>query len=181
MRHLIAIVAAALMLAGCASTQIQLVDTISLSRGQSVTLHFDEGGGAVLVERGPAPAFTPFEQRVVRDLSGGVYDHAVGGVSAPMTVGDGPAPAPVTPYAVRIKFVATPGGEHTMLMIENGYDGAFTYRAIMTRRGESETTDVCQVQPMLRGFEHWPYRIDNIELRAMHLAPWREGDRVVCE
>lgn len=181
MQRFIGFIAAVWLLAGCASAQVQLVDTVTIARGQAVVLHFDEGGGAVLVERAVAAPLTPFERRVATDLSNGVYDHAVGSVSAPMTADDDVRPAPVAPYEVRIKFAPAPNGVDTMLMIENGYDQAFGYRAIMTIDGASETTDVCLVRPVLRGFEHWPYRIDSIELRVMRLQPWREGDRVVCE
>ena len=51
----------------------------------------------------------------------------------------------------------------------------------MVRGGEDEPTDVCAVLPMLRGYEHWPYPIDRIELTKLTLIPYRQGDNPTCE
>jgi hypothetical protein len=68
------------------------------------------------------------------------------------------------------------------LLIENGYSQAFRYRAIMIEPGESsQHTDVCIVLPALRALEHWPFALERIELSALRLAPWRDGDPIPCE
>ncbi|HYD87656.1 MAG TPA: hypothetical protein VEA80_09290 [Vitreimonas sp.] len=180
MRAFVFAVAAVCMFAGAASAQSQLVSSVTIERGEAATLHFDEGGGAMLIERGVAPPLTPFEESVAHDLSGGAFDYAIGPVSAPMTGDKRPTPSPITPHAVRLKFVPAPDEEHTLLLVENGYEQAFRYRALIYIEGEGEATDVCLVMPALRGFEHWPYRIDRIELSALRLQPWREGDAVPC-
>jgi hypothetical protein len=77
-----------------------------------------------------------------------------------------------------------PGGkeeESRLLLIENGYDRGLRYRATIYRRGRSEPTDVCVVIPERRGYEHWPYPIDRIELSGLTLFPLREGDPLTCE
>ena len=74
-----------------------------------------------------------------------------------------------------------PGTDHAVLLIENGYDRAFGYRATMHVRGRATPTDVCLVRPHLRGIEHWPYAIESIDLSSFRLVPWREGQQVTCQ
>ena len=73
------------------------------------------------------------------------------------------------------------GSPGTLLVLENGYDRALRYRASIVRGRDSEPTDVCTVRPRLRGYEHWPYRIDRLDLTGFALVPYREGSRPVCE
>jgi hypothetical protein len=81
---------------------------------------------------------------------------------------------------MRVSFASFDGGKHTLLLIENGYDQGFSYRAIMRIGRRSEPTDVCTVLPNLRSLEHWPYRIDRIELHDFQMLPWNPGDGPVC-
>jgi hypothetical protein len=39
---------------------------------------------------------------------------------------------------------------------------------------------VCIVLPGKRGYEHWPYPIEKIELSEFTVEPWKEGDPVTC-
>jgi hypothetical protein len=96
------------------------------------------------------------------------------GVDAPPLAGD----------EIRISMFAVTepdGSPGTLLVLENGYDRALRYRANMVRGHSSQPTDVCTVLPRLRGYEHWPYRIDRLDLTGFALVPYRQGSRPVCE
>ena len=66
-------------------------------------------------------------------------------------------------------------------MFETGNAGAWRSRASVTRGRRTERTDVCTVLPGLRGYEHWPYSIDRIDLSDFALVPYRAGSAPVCE
>lgn len=180
MRVLAIVAAFSCLSAAGAGAQVRAVETVTLQRGQAATLQFDEGGGALLVETSAAPPMTPFELSVAGDLVRGAFDHAVGDTAAPITTAKRPEPEEVQPHMVRLKFVQIPDSDHTLLLIENGYGHGLRYRAVMHIDGEGERTDVCLVMPNLRSLEHWPYRIDAIELSDFRLQPWREGDPLPC-
>jgi len=175
------ILAAALWsLAACASAPEPASERATVGLGESVLARI-EGGGVRVIERTPAGALTPFEQRAAGQLGSGDYDWASGPTAAPMTAHpDDPPPAPVQAGAVRIRFMPVPGKNETLLSIENGYDRAFVYRALITVRGRAQATDVCLVRPRLRGIEHWPYVIERLEIYEVTLAPWQDGDPVSC-
>ncbi len=166
-------------LAACASAPETASHRVTIGLGESVLARID-GGAVQVIERASAGALTPLEQRTAAQLGSGDYDWASGPTAAPMVSHpDDPPPAPVQSGVVRIRFMSVPGNE-TLLAIENGYDRAFAYRALITVRGRTEATDVCIVRPGLRGIEHWPYMIDRIEIYDVTLPPWRDGDPVTC-
>lgn len=178
--RLILAAAALWTLAACAAAPEPANDRATVGLGESVLARV-EGAAVQVIERTPAGALTPFEQRAAGHLGSGHYDWASGPTAAPMTAHpDDPPPAPVRANAVRIRFMAVPGRNETLLVIENGYDRAFVYRALITVRGRTEATDVCLVRPGLRGIEHWPYAIERIEIYEVTLQPWQDGDRVSC-
>jgi hypothetical protein len=156
--------------------------TITIRSGQEVTLAIGKAGAVSETARGAASALDPFETAVVRQFVGGDFRQAVGANSAPISEGEGGIPEsdPVDPNIVRIKFATVRGG-HSLLIIENGYGKALTYRAVIRKGRRSQPTDVCQVPPASYGFEHWPYAIDQIDLSGLRLGPWTEGQAPVCE
>src|SRR5262245_11531834 len=179
--RVLAIVAALWCLgAAAAGGQVRAVETVRLQRGQAATLQFDEGGGALLMETSAAPPMTPFELSVARDFVRGVFDHAVGDTVAPITTAKRPEAEAVQPHMVRLKFVQIPDTDHSLLLIENGYGQGIRYTAVMQIDGQGEHTDVCLVMPNLRSLEHWPYRVDAIDLSDFRLQPWRDGDPLPC-
>jgi hypothetical protein len=89
-----------------------------------------------------------------------------------------PKPAPLKPNTVVIAFVVENG--QSGLIIRNGYDMGFVYRARITRDGREGPTDVCLVMPKKRGYEHWPYPISQIELSDLSLRPWKPKDGLPC-
>ena len=180
MRSLAIVAALWCLSAAGAAAQVRAVETVTLQRGQAAILQFDEGGGALLVGTSAAPPMTPFELSVARDFARGAFDHAVGDTAAEITSDKRPEPEDVQPHMVRVKFVQIPDSDHTLLLIENGYGQGLRYRAVMRIDGEGERTDVCLVMPNLRSLEHWPFRIDAIELSDFRLQPWRDGDPLPC-
>lgn len=185
MRNVFAVVAVSVLLVGAASAQERRhLDTVSLEQGEAITIEVDAATnyGATLVERGEAPPPEGAELAMIQELASGAYDDAIGKTAHDVSAPEGSAPlAPIQPYALRLRFVTLPGTDHSVLLIENGYDRAFGYRATMHVRGRESPTDVCLVQPHLRGIEHWPYAIESIDLSSFRLVPWREGQQVTCQ
>ncbi len=89
-----------------------------------------------------------------------------------------PAPSPAN--AIKLSFLIAPETGHSVLVVENGYAQALTYRARITSRGHSAPTDVCLVLPMKRSYEDWPYVIEKVELDDFQLKPWSEADGIPC-
>ncbi len=177
MRHLWVLILAAISL-GCATTSAP-VETLTLTPGETVTVRVVDNA-LTLVERGPAPPVSDVMASVARDLGAGAYGPASGPDSVRLPI-EGSGGEPIPDNAVRISFVQVSGQERdTLLLLENGYDAAMAYQAVIAQADRSARTDVCTVLPHRRGVEHWPYRIDRIELAHIRLVPWREGDPPIC-
>jgi hypothetical protein len=154
-------------------------EPVTLAPEQAITLRLDESGATLARENPGRAEWTPFDLAVARYLSG--MAPPKGPAPAMVLPGDAampPAPA-VQPGRLRLRFMSI-AGQHSVLILENGYDRAIVFRARMTRGGETRPTDVCLVAPMRFGFEHWPDPLDRIEISDVHLVPWREGDPVPC-
>lgn len=157
---------------------------ITLSPGESITVTTDpdRASGFEVLDRAPA-RLSRYDEASVELFLRGAMDHAVGPVAEPMAAGEMglPVPPEVTSGMIRITFAAVAEGRETVLLIENGYDRAFIYRAVINRDGQSRPTDVCTVMPGIRGHEHWPYDIDSIALTGFRLEPWNESQGIRCE
>ena len=81
----------------------------------------------------------------------------------------------------RPPFVALDGGKESVLLIENGFPRSFMYRARIGRGEQWQPTDVCQILPEKRGYEHWPYEIDWIEIIEWHPVDYEPGQPLRCE
>lgn len=157
-------------------------DALRLTPGEAVTLQFDSDMATVTItERGPGQ-LSQSDADSAQRLAAGEYGNATGRDYATVPVRPGEAPPPpVAPNAVRLTFVELQGTNQSVLLIENGYDLALNYRARMSASGHDQPTDVCQVAPNHRGFENWPYHIDQLDLSSFRLTPFTTGDRLVCE
>jgi hypothetical protein len=122
------------------------------------------------------------DRAIAVKFAGGGYDWAQGPRSAVIESGmDGiPRLADVKPGQLKISFVSLKPPGHSLLIIENGYADALVYRARITVKGKPTATDVCLVLPGKRGYEHWPYPIEKIELSQLRRQPWQDGDPVPC-
>jgi hypothetical protein len=69
--------------------------------------------------------------------------------------------------------------DHSSLVIANGYNYKFGYRALMRGKGRSVPTDVCEVPQKFRGVEHWPYVIDELDLSDLRLSD--PATQINCE
>jgi len=178
---LIRFVIATAALLGLAASPALAADTISLRPGEAVTVVIDDGGRATVAEGGAARPMSDHDKAMVRDL---LVNHpdAFGPKAAIVTAGEtGPVP-PVKKGEVHFSFLALGnGGRERLLIVENGYVLGLRYRAVMHRSGRVEPTDVCVVIPERRGYEHWSYPIDRIELGALILVPFGEGETPTCE
>src|SRR4051794_40691286 len=154
-------------------------EPVTLAPEQAITLRLDESGATVAREDAGRASWGPFELAVARQFSG--LPPPKGAAPAIGIPSDGslpPAP-PVQRDRLRLRFMSI-AGQHSILILENGYERATVFRARIIRGSEARPTDVCLVMPMRFGFEHWPYPLDRIEISDIHLVPWRSGDPVPC-
>lgn len=88
---------------------------------------------------------------------------------------------PIAHNEIYIRFIEF-GGEHgRLLLIENGYDLALQYSAVLVAGYRLTPTDVCTVRPQLRGLEFWPNPSDGIQLSVLTLMPWAKDQRPICQ
>jgi hypothetical protein len=176
MRHFL--LAAAIVAVGApAIAQDRL--PVTLAPEQAITLRLDENGATIARENPGRALWSSFDIAVARHLAG--IAPPKGPAPAMDLPADGSLPPPpaVQPNRLRLRFMSI-AGQHSILILENGYDRGIIFRARMTRGSETRPTDVCLVVPMRYGFEHWPHPLDRIEISDIHLVPWRTGDPVPC-
>ena len=160
--------------------EAQVPASAALGPGEQVILVFDDGGVPHVGGRGAADPLSPFDAAAVRELLTN-HSYAGGPIAAPLREEQGlPTPDPVAAGQVRLRFIRMPA-DHTLLVIENGFQSGLRYRAKMKRGKTVEPTDVCTVLPLKRSYEHWPYKIDRLELSAFALFPMKESDPPICE
>jgi hypothetical protein len=154
-----------------------------LAAGERVEVRIEAEREVTPIARGEAGPLSEFEQAAVQIMTGGTYKFPTGDNLAMVNSSELgiPKPAPVAAGFVRIRFTPIKNGAESLLILENGYDMALTYRARIHQGSRSKAADVCQVMPAKRGFEHWPYPIERIELFAIRLEPWQQGQRPRCE
>ena len=158
----------------------QAQDKVRIAIGQGVSFTVD-ANGATVAEAKAAGSPTPYEAAVGAEFSRGEHADAMGPNGKPMT-NDGtrpPAPVPAT-GKIRVRFTRVAGNDHSLLVIENGYRGAFVYRATIFTPN-AKPTDVCLVMPGKVGVEHWPYPIAAIEMLQIRLIPWTPENGLTCE
>lgn len=152
---------------------------IRIAMDEAVAVQISDTGEAVAGRRGRGE-LSAAEAVSLRRLwtEDGRYTGARYGVTAGK---DGiPVPAPVTPGEVNFTLVQFPQGQ-SALVVKNGYDRALVYRARLHRGKRRSSATVCLVIPGKRGIEHWPFRIDAIEISEMRLEPWQRGNPVLCK
>jgi hypothetical protein len=83
------------------------------------------------------------------------------------------------PTGGEIKAEMNVTGGQTMLVVKNGSDRAFNYRAFIVRKADDrgERTSVCTLQPGLLMFESWPGRLPG--LRISDFEPGESG-QMIC-
>lgn len=156
----------------------QPAETVRLTPGDAAVIHIDGGTISADIRRGGA-RWTALDIAAARHMAGQAPIDVP--ATSPTTLpGDQMPEAPAIARGeirMRMHDVA---GQHTMLVIENGYDRALVFHARMTRGNRSQATDVCLVVPNNRSFEHWPEPLDSLELSQLVQVDWREGDPVPC-
>jgi hypothetical protein len=158
--------------------------TVTIGRGDSVIVHVGTDGGFWAAEPTAAPAMNAFEAAALAQMQSTPLTDSQ--VQPAIPVDHGPTPPSVQSGQVRIMLRAVaPSSAHPkggmLLSLENGYDGALRYRAVLRNGDRSQPTDVCIVIPHKFGFEHWPYPFDRVELSDLRIIPWHAGDAVTCE
>jgi hypothetical protein len=157
----------------------QTLPTVALVPGESFTIHIDEGGRASMPARGQAQ-WEPFDIVAARQMAGITPPAAPETQARVLNSAGGVSPRPIPPGEIRIRFL-TIADRHALLVVENGQDRALAYRARMTSDGQSRPTDVCVVLPHLPSYEHWPHRIERVELSDFRFIPWVPGRAPTCE
>lgn len=151
--------------------------TIRIDRGGTFLIGLDDKGQLV-EEGGKADPLAPHDIAFLKRLKN-EHSDAVGSKGA--IVHTELAPPPLRPSSVRFSFVALENGKETVLLIENGFPRSFVYRARIGRGPTGQSTDVCQVLPEKRGYEHWPYPIDWIEIIDWQPVDYEPGAPLRCE
>ncbi len=153
--------------------------TVTIKRGETVTLTVDDNGAREAERADTAP--TNFEIVSSAEAQRGDYDQAIGpNVQAMGPDGSGALAPKPAPGKIVLRFIRTPGKDQSLLSIQNGYDRAFVYRAVMHVGKDSQPTDVCLVIPGKLGNEFWPFAIDALDLSELRLVAWKPGDPVPC-
>lgn len=167
--------AAAMVCAAPASAQV------ALTTGQGVAITI-AGNGEVETSK-PHPAALGPHDLAALDQMRIAYQSIpqTEGVLPPVVLNSEDHPMPdIVPDKIEIVFVVI-GDKDSVLAILNGYDRALVYRAKIAVRGKAGPTDVCLVMPGRRGYEHWPYAIERIELTALTLVDWSPEDGIPCK
>lgn len=157
----------------------QTLPAVALIPGESATIQIDEGGRAGAPTRGQAQ-WEPFDIVAARQMAGITPPSVPETQARALDSPGGVSPRPIPPGEIRIRFLMI-ADRHALLVVENGQDRALTYRARMTSNGQSRPTDVCVVLPRLPSYEHWPHRIERIELSDFRFVPWVTGRAPTCE
>src|SRR3954447_9173682 len=181
LRNLFILLGLALMPALAAA---QAPRTVTVGRGDSIIVHVAPDGTLWAAAPTSAPALSNFEAAALAQMRATALTDSQ--VQPPIPLDHGSSTTPVIkPGQVRITLralapsAANPKGE-MLLSLENGYDGALQYRALLRNGDRSMPTDVCIVMPHKFGFEHWPYPFERVELSDLRIVPWHEGDAVTC-
>ena len=148
--------------------QEQAFPPITLKAGSTFSIGLNSSGG-LDTKSGAAAPLQPYDLEFIRRL---ITEHSdAKGPNGAIISLQQQAPQ-VEPSHLRFSFVPTDDGRQTVLVIENGFPRSFLYRARIGRGSKSIVTDVCQVIPNKRGYEHWPYPIDWIEITDIHPVEW---------
>lgn len=158
----------------------QSIPSMTLAPGEAITIGLNNSGQDAALQRHRAE-WSDFDVYAARHLTGITPPDAPVPVAAPFTPdADDPRPAPIPPGLIRVRFHSV-AGRHSLLVVENGLQGAVAYRARITVKGDARSTDVCVVMPGLPSYEHWPHPIDSIELSSFRHVPWQPGQTPTCE
>lgn len=160
------------------------VSGFRIAPGMALIMSVDvDAAKSTLVTGVSTASLTDADRAIAAKFTGGSYRWAMGPKSVPIESGtDGIPPlADVRRDRVKFSFVPLQPPGHTLLIVENGYAEAITYQARITVKGKQAPTDVCLVMPGKRGYEHWPYAIDQIEIGTVTRRKWTERDGVTCQ
>lgn len=159
--------------------------TVTLHPGETVTLRLDNGKASV-ESHGKAAPMSDFEAFTLRRAQ--MQAVPPGTLTMPpMFIQRGETPSQPDPVAndrLQLTMYTVPAlepgsGDHTALLVRNGYGAKFRYRAVMSAAGRSAATDVCDVTPHMLGLEHWPFVIGQLDLSSLRLEP--ADGAVQCE
>ena len=152
---------------------------VTIKRGETVTVQIDDKGVREIDRAVTEP--TNFEIVGSAEAQRGDYAQAIGpNTKAMASTGSGALAPKPEPGKIVLRFIRTPGKDQSLLSIQNGYDQALAYRAVMHLGNNSTPTDVCVVLPRKVGVEHWPFAIDALDLSDLRLVAWKTGDPVTC-
>ena len=155
------------------------IPEIRLVPGEAVTVRFDDGGRIGKPSRSRAE-WTRYDLLAARVLAGMTPPAEAMPEGISLGELDGVKPGPIPGDEVRMRFLSI-GGQHALLVVENGQGRGLRYRARMTVDGETKPTDVCIVLPRRPSYEHWPFRIERLQLSDFEFVPWHSERLPTCE
>ncbi|WP_282009819.1 hypothetical protein [Brevundimonas aveniformis] len=151
---------------------------IQLLVGESVVLIVSESGQLTVESHGAASdVVTPAKlsqavEEMRADMAASGLD--ISGTNRPPT-DDRPMDR------VRLSMIQVPGGDETVLLVENGYGFRLDYAAHMQVPNQSGApyTTTCEVMPGRMVMEHWPHPIMMINLSNFRVV--EDTDAMTCD
>jgi hypothetical protein len=161
-----------------AATPAKDTTGIPIRPGQMITLQVN-GDDTRIIAIGAAPPISPYETEALRRMQA-IELPADAGPQPAVPIRSANEPPAVPPGQVRLTFRRVPAArtgeeDHSLLLVVNGYDLSFRYRATMHTDRATQPTDVCEATPRLSVTEHWPYAINQLDLSNIRLEPRVEG------
>ena len=159
----------------------QRADNIFVTPGAEASFHLEEDGSLILISGGAAQ-LSAFEARAARHYVGAQPPSAPVPNADVISAEDAgyPAPNEIARDQLTVRLVQALDAPDMILIIENGYDKALRYHAVLHAGSRSARTDVCIIPPGRYGFEHWPFAFEAVELYSFELSDWRDGDPIPC-
>lgn len=155
------------------------IPNFHLTPGEAVTMRFDDGGRIGKPVRSRAE-WTRYDVFAARELVGMTPPELPMPEGLPLAELDGVRPGPIPADEVRVRLMSI-DDRHALLVVENGQGRGLRYRARMTVDGQPKPTDVCIVLPRRPSYEHWPHRVERVELFDLEFIPWIEDRIPTCE
>lgn len=164
--------------------QAARAETVVLTPGQEITLQIRPDGRVKAGPARPSSSMSPLEQRAFAAAVGTPVPE--GATTLPpeglqRKAGEPEQAIPAQRLRITFRRLAGKSAHDSTLLIENGYDLQFRYKAAITVQGKRAFTDVCTVRPNIIGLEHWPYPIEQIEISQPTLEQPPEDGGVTCE
>jgi hypothetical protein len=158
--------------------------TLTLGTDETVEVRITDDGEVEIGKAAKAGDMNALDRKALVELTGTIVPPDAKTLPPQIISKDKRTPPPpIAPGHLRMSLRDVPGKSphDRLLVIENGYTKALRYTAELRKGDRTQATDVCWVLPGKRGYEHWPYPFDRIELGTLTLVDWTEANGIPCE